>query len=732
MPQLLLELFSEEIPARMQAEAAAHLGAALEKSLGAKAKMFVTPRRLAAIIENLPEKQPDLNEELKGPKVGAPDAAMAGFLKKTGLALEQLEQRDGVYFARIELKGKPTAEMLKPLIEEMLAKFPWPKSMRWGSGETAWVRPLHSIMCLFDGNVVPIEFAGVKANNFTFGHRFLAPEKIIIREAKQYESALENAKVIADRDKRKAVIATQLEEKCKSLGVALHADVGLLEEVTGLVEWPNILSGKIDASYMDLPEEVLILEMKNHQKYFATREPSPTGRGQGEGPHPNLLPEGEGALSPHFLITSNMVTADGGKAIVAGNERVLRARFADGRFFWDTDRKTKLEDFAAKLKDVTYHAKLGSSADKVARVAQLAGVLAQSLGADKTQVARAVALAKADLVSGMVGEFPELQGVMGRYYALHQGEKAEVADAIRDHYKPQGPSDSVPKALVSICVALADKLDTLISMFAIGEKPTGSKDPFALRRAALGVIRIVLENNLRLPLLPLFQNAPLRAIATHQAQEKLVKQTEEKLHDPEHVGKYLTLNETACSDIPEGAAAKIAAELLAFFHDRLIVQLKDQGIRHDVIKAVVASGDDDLVRIVARAKALQEFLNSQNGKNLLAAYKRAANIVGIEEKKDKTNYSAEKLDTNILEDENEKLLSMFLGNSVTELTDALESERFDDAMDELATLRAPVDTFFETVMVNCENPALRVERLRLLARIRDVMDSIADFSKIEG
>ncbi len=713
MASFLLEIFSEEIPARMQADAQSHLAAALEKALGTKAQLFVTPRRLAAIIENLPEKQPDISEELKGPKVGAPDAAMQGFLKKTGLTVAQLEQRDGVYFAKIEKKGRAMSEVLKEEIEKILAGFPWPKSMRWGSGTTPWVRPLHSILCMFDGAVVPIEFAGVKAGNTTRGHRFLAPQEITISGAELYVSALEKANVLAERDKRKAAIAKQLEEKCRELGVALHADAGLLEEVTGLVEWPVVLSGKIDASYMDLPEEVLILEMKNHQKYFATRDAA-------------------GKLSPYFLITSNMVTADKGKAIIAGNERVLRARFADGRFFYDQDRKTKLADWAKKLDDVTYHAKLGSVADKVARIGQLAAVLADRLKADRVDVVKAAALCKADLVTGMVGEFPELQGVMGRYYANHENLDVEIADAIRDHYKPQGPSDSVPTAPVSICVALADKLDTLISMFAIGEKPTGSKDPFALRRAALGVIRIVLENNVRLPLLPLFQNAPLKAIATHKAQEKLAQKTEEKLSHPDKVGKYFTVNETACSDIPEDAAGKIAAELLAFFHDRLIVQLKDQGIRHDVIKAVVAGGDDDLVRIVARAKALQELLGSDDGANLLAGYKRAANILAIEEKKDKATYPADGLNEKALVEQEEQALSSVLVTVRGEFNALLAKENFAGAMKALAALRKPLDGFFEKIMVNCDDRELRANRLRMLASIRKTMNEIADFGLIEG
>lgn len=712
MPALLLELFSEEIPARMQAEAAIYLQSAMEKAFAVSARQYVTPRRVAVIVDDLPEKQPDRNEELKGPKVGAPEAALAGFLKKTGLSHEQLEQRDGVYYARIEQKGRATAEVLKEVIEKILADFPWPKSMRWGSGETAWVRPLHSILCVFAGNIIPVEFAGVKAGNTTRGHRFLAPAEITVSDISTYEAALKKACVMADRDARKDEIAAQLEAKCKELGVTLHKDQGLLEEVTGLVEWPNVMSGKIDAGYMDLPEEVLILEMKNHQKYFATRDAG-------------------GKLSPHFLITSNMTTKDDGKAIIAGNERVMRARFADGRFFYDQDRKTKLEDWAKKLNDVTYHAKLGSVADKVTRIQALAGHLAASLKADKAHVARAASLCKADLVTGMVGEFPELQGVMGRYYANHEKLDAAVADAIRDHYKPQGPSDSVPSVPVSICVALAEKLDTLISMFAIGEKPTGSKDPFALRRAALGVIRIILENKLRLSLTALLQAAPLHQIATHAAHEKLVKETEAQLEHPKKIGKYLTVNETACSDIPEGAAEKLATELLAFFHDRLKVQLKEEGIRHDVIAAVVAGGDDDLVRIVEKAKALQHFLGTDDGANLLAGYKRAANILSIEEKKDKTTYNDE-VKESALKEASEIQLNKFLYQKSVVTLNLLKNEQFSEIMKELAGLRQPVDHMFEKIMINVDDRELRANRLRLLASIRNTMNSIADFGKIEG
>lgn len=585
--------------------------------------------------------------------------------------------------------------------------------MRWGSGDTVWVRPLHSILCIFDGKIVPVEFAGVKAGSVTYSHRFLSPKAITISKAGDYESALRSAKVIANRDERKAEIKKQMEKAAK--GFSVKDDEYLLEEVTGLVEWPVVLMGNIDKQFMDLPPEVLSTVMKKHQKYFSLADKS-------------------GKLAPHFLTVANMEAKDGGKAIVAGNERVLRARFSDARFFWDQDRKKKLDEWAAGLKDVTFHAKLGTVADKVARIEALALQLADYAKADKKLVQQAACLCKADLVTGMVGEFAELQGVMGRYYALAQGEKPEVADAVRDHYKPQGPTDSVPSSPVSICVALADKLDTLVSMFAIGEKPTGSKDPFALRRAALGIIRIILENNLRLPLMPLLDEAPMRDIALYKAHDKLARQTEARLQEaaPGKVGKYLTINESASEDIPEGAVEAIGKSLLAFFHDRLIVQLKDSGIRHDVIKAVVANGDDDLVRIVNRAKAVQAFLDTDDGRNLLAGYKRAANILSIEEKKDKTAYKAADLNPGALKEKEEKDLAALLDKKSAEIKSALDKENFAEAMKSLATLRQPVDLFFDKVMVNCDDKDLRAARLRLLSRIRGGMDAVADFGKIEG
>ncbi|MDX1975959.1 MAG: glycine--tRNA ligase subunit beta [Rickettsiales bacterium] len=721
MADLLLELFSEEIPARMQKDAMTHLDESITKKLAEAGiavtiQAFVTPRRVTVWAKNLPAAQPDVTTELKGPKVGAPQAALDGFLKKTGLAVEQLEQRDGVYFATVHQKGKATADILKPLIESILASFPWPKSMRWGAGEQSWVRPLHSILCTFDGKVIAVEFAGIKASNTTRGHRFLSPEVITVANPAEYESALEKAHVTADREKRKAVILQQAQTIAGKLGLALKDDIGLLEEVTGLVEYPNLLVGTIDKNYMDLPKEVLISEMRAHQKYFA-------------------LLNKDGSLADKFLITANTSTNDQGKFIIAGNERVLRARLADGRFFWDQDRKRSLDEMAKGLASVTYHAKLGSIADKVARIEKLALQLADSIkGADKKLTQQAASLCKADLVSGMVGEFPELQGVMGRYYAKHQKLPDALADAIADHYKPQGPGDSVPNAPVSVCVALADKLDTLISMFAIGEKPTGSKDPFALRRAALGVIRIILENNVRLPLRSCFEGVPGKNIALHSAHEKLAKKVGESLKDAsEHkVGKYLTVNESATTDLEEVIPSDLADMLYGFFIDRLSVQLKDQGIRHDVIKAATANGDDDLVRIVARAKAVQDFLATDDGANLLAAYKRAANILAIEEKKDKTSYKSSELQASALKEKEEKELAQTLEKTAAQLAPLLEGEKFAEAMKSLALLRTVVDHFFEKIMVNADDKDLRANRLRLLARIKADMDSIASFAAIEG
>lgn len=721
MADLLLELFSEEIPAWMQAVAENDLARlknyVSELDIGnIRIVSYSTPQRIAIWILGLSVEQASSQTPLKGPKVGAPEAALSGFLKKNNLKQSDLTERDGVYFAVVKKEGRQTADLLKEAIENILKTFPWPKSMRWGGGETTWVRPLHSILCIFDGEVVQVEFAGIKAGNTTRGHRFLSPGIITINNPVEYEAALKKAHVIANREDRKAEILKQAEAAAKAQKLTLRKDDGLLEEVTGLVEWPIVLTGSIDAKFMDLPKEVLVSEMRAHQKYFALENP-------------------DGSLSDKFLITANMAAKDGGKAIIAGNERVLRARLADGRFFWDTDRRKKLADWAEGLKTVTYHAKLGSVADKVGRIEKLALQLADTVTADKKQVERAVQLCKADLVTGMVGEFPELQGVMGRYYAQQQGEKPEVADAIRDHYLPLGPASEVPKKPVSICVALADKLDTLVSMFAIGEKPTGSKDPFALRRAALGVIRIILDNNLRLNLRRLFTRPPAKDIALRKAHEKLARKVNTSLQQDieEHkVGKYLTVNEAAFEDLDDAVPVNLTEMLYEFFIDRLKVQLKDSGIRHDVISAVVADGDDDLVRVVARAKALQDFLATSDGANLLTAYKRTANILAIEQKKDNKTYLFNELDAAVLKEKEEKSLAKLLPETSASLGGMVRNEQYVEAMKVMAQLRSPVDLFFDKIMVNCDDKDLRANRLRLLSCIRESMDSVANFALIEG
>lgn len=706
MADLLLELFSEEIPARMQREAMSELAGRLPVGLAKaglaldslRGSVFSTPRRIALIFRDLPTSQAASETELKGPKVGAPEAALSGFLKKNNLTQADLTERDGTYFAVVKKAGQNTADVLKAAIEDMLLSFPWPKSMRWGSGDQAWVRPLQSILCIFDGKVIPVSFAGITASNTTRGHRFLSPDVITIESPDDYETKLEDAHVIPDRDKRKAIILEQAEKAATAAGLSLKKDEGLLEEVTGLVEWPVVLTGTIDAKYMDLPKEVLVSEMRAHQKYFA-------------------LEKADGALSDKFLITSNITATDSGKAIIAGNERVLRARLADGRFFWDQDRKKSLSDWAEGLKNVTFHAKLGTIADKVARIEKRALVIlseaknlvkagdpsAKPQDDIKMKVERAARLSKADLVTGMVGEFPELQGVMGRYYAIAQKEDASVADAIRDHYKPQGPTDSVPTNPVAICVALADKLDTLKSMFSIGEKPTGSKDPFALRRSALGIIRIILENKIRIPLSTVI---PAQAGIQFSTQEKNKMDSRLRGNDE---------------------------ELLFFFIDRLKVQLKDQGIRHDVINAVVANGDDDLVRVVERARALQDFLGTEDGLNLLTGYKRAANILRIEsEKKDSFDFNGDELDGQVLKEKEEINLSAKVIETTAALRKLHAEEKFQEEMQLLANLRKPLDMFFDKVLVNCGDNDLRLNRLRLLARIRDYMENVADFSLIEG
>ncbi len=692
MAELLIELFSEEIPARMQDRAAADLKrlvcAGLDEAGLAydRAEAFATPRRLALVVDGLPEKQPDSRIERKGPRVGAPEKAVQGFLKSVGLTLDQLETREtpkgAVYMAVIERKGRPTRAVLAEILPAALAALPWPKSMRWGSGTLRWVRPLHRILCLFDGAAVPFDFSGVAVGDETAGHRFLAPAPFAVRDFADYRERLRAAYVMLDAAERRAVIEGDAQRLAAAEGLELRPDPALVAENAGLVEWPVVLLGSIDPEFMALPPEVLTTAMRSHQKYFALQDES-------------------GALAPRFALVANMLAGDGGKQIVAGNERVLRARLADARFFWDQDRKRTLESRVPALDSVVFHARLGSLGDKARRIAGLARAVAAFVpGAEADLAARAGLLCKADLTTEMVGEFPELQGVMGRYYATHDGEPDAVADAIAAHYAPQGPNDACPKAPVAVCVALADKIDTLVGFWTIDEKPTGSKDPFALRRAALGVIRLIVENGLRLPLTGLFGEA------------------------------FNRLSEALAG---KGEAPRFDADdLLRFFADRLKVHLREKGVRHDLISAVFAArADDDLVRLLARVEALGKFLETDDGANLLIAYRRAANIVRIEEKKDGARHDGAP-DPALLEAEEERALADRLDAVGQGARAALEREDFEAAMAALATLRAPVDAFFDRVTVNCDQPDLRENRLRLLARIRRTMDEIADFSRIEG
>ena len=688
MTELLLELLTEEIPARMQRRAAEDLAMLATGKLEAAGLVpsdvhaYATPRRLTLVVDGLPDRQPDTTEERRGPRVGAPANAVEGFLKSAGLAsLDQCEQRDtgkGVFhFAVIRRPGRATAEVLPELLREAMLALPWPKSMRFPAASFRWVRPMTSAICLFGGEILPLALDGVPVGNETCGHRFLAPKTFKVEDFADYRRKLHDARVMLRAEDRRQAIAAALEERAAAARLTVKDDPALLEEVTGLVEWPVVLMGTIDAEFLALPPEVLTTSMRTHQKYFACLDR-------------------DGGLAGRFLVVANTVAEDGGQAIVAGNERVLRARLSDARFFWEQDRKVPLAARIPKLAERVFHARLGSVLDKVGRVERLAEEIAPAIpGADKAKVLRAAELAKADLSSGMVGEFPELQGIMGRYYALHDGEGAEVAAAIAEHYSPLGPNERCPAAPVSVAVALADKIDTLAGFFSIDEKPTGSRDPFALRRAALGVIRLVLENNLRLPLMPVFG----RAFAFGRA---------------------------------NGFAADPGADLLAFFADRLKVHLREQGVRHDLVAAVFApGGEDDLVRLLARVAALDAFLGTDDGANLLVAYRRAANIVRIEEKRDGATYPGEP-DPKLLAATEEAALAAELERAAADSTDALAREAFTEAMAALAALRGPVDEFFARVTVNCENAEVRANRLRLLAQIRDTLNRVADFSQIEG
>lgn len=687
MAELLLELLSEEIPARMQARAADDLKRVAGDGLKAaglafdRIEIYVTPRRLALVVVGLPTQQSDVEEEKRGPRIDAPEQAVQGFLRANGVTLDQCEKRKTekgeFWFTVVRQKGRTTAAVLAERAPDWIRGISWSKSMRWARNTFTYVRPLHSVLCVFDGKTIDGKLdlggASVTFGSSTVGHRFLAPEPFAVKDFADYKKQLTKAKVVLDAAERRAIVERDATALAQAHGLAFAMDEGLLNEVAGLVEWPVVLMGSIDKAFMDLPPEVLTVSMRQHQKYFR-------------------LDDADGNIAPRFIVVANMETTDGGKTVVAGNERVLRARLSDAQFFWDQDRKKKLETRVAALKDRVFHAKLGTDFERAQRIRKLAMDLAQYIpGADKAAVARAASLCKADLTTGMVGEFPELQGTMGNYYAIADGEPMEVAMAIADHYSPVGPTDSCPTAPVSVAVALADKIDTLTGFFAIDEKPTGSKDPFALRRAALGVIRLIVENKLRVPLLSVFTDAA-----------------------------------TAHKAISDGK------ELMVFFADRLKVALKDKGIRYDLIDAVFAlGGEDDLVRLLARVDALGKFLATDDGANLLVAFRRAANILKIEEKKDAKAYDGG-VDPAKLSQSEEKALADGLAVAEAAIHASLEQEDFAGAMSALSRLRAPVDAFFDKVTVNADDPALRANRLNLLARIRAALGGVADFSRIEG
>lgn len=672
MADLLIELYSEEIPAGMQAAAAEQLSRKIDeflKGFGVTADSLtahVAPQRVALLATGMPQNLPDRKEQRKGPRVDAPEKAIEGFLRANGLdttdSLSVEEDKKGAFYVLdIDEKGGALAAALSGFMPGLIEGFQWPKSMRWGRGSLRWVRPLRSILCLFDGDVVPFEIGGLTSGNVTYGHRFITPEAIEITDAHDYVGALEKAHVLVDASVREAMIAEDAARLADSVDCVLAEDSALISETAGLVEWPVPLVGKIDDAFMDVPEEVLISVMRTHQKYFALRQK-------------------DGALAPYFITISNMLTDDDGAAIISGNERVLRARLSDGRFFWDQDRKDTLESRLPSLEKITFQAKLGTVADKSQRIAKLAESLAPALSADATAAKSAAALCKADLVSGMVYEFPELQGIMGGYYAQNDGLGDDVAAAIRDHYKPLGPSDAIPETVEGMAVALADKIDTLTGFWSIDEKPTGSKDPYALRRAALGVIRILLETETALSLSAVFAES----FALH------------------------------------GAAAAPADDLLGFVADRLKVHLRGQGISHDVVNAVFALGSDDVVELAAKSAQLKAFLDSEDGGNLTAAYTRANGICA------KAKHEGADVDVALLAVAEEKQLH----EAITALADSATA-RYEQQLDALATLRAPVDAFFEAVMVNDDDEKIRHNRLALLQALIQNMRRAADFDLVE-
>jgi glycyl-tRNA synthetase beta chain len=748
MPDLLLELFSEEIPARMQAKAADDLRRMVTDRLVAKglvyegAKAFATPRRLALTVHGMPARQSDLKEERKGPRVGGPEAAIAGFLKAAGLAsLDEAKiQRDpkkgDFYVALIEKPGRATLDVLADMLPVIVRTFPWPKSMRWGersakSGTLSWVRPLHAITATFgleteEPDVVKFAVDGIEAGQITFGHRFMAPLPISVRRFEDYAAKLLSAKVVLDPERRRDTILTDARQLAFAQGFELVEDQMLLDEVAGLVEWPVVLMGSFDEEFLSIPGEVIRATIRNNQKCFVVSDPKSGNK--------------TGKLANKFILTANIEASDGGKAIVAGNERVIRARLSDAKFFYETDLKTKLEDRLPKFDAIVFHEKLGTQGERIRRIERLAAEIAPLLGADVEKAKRAAHLAKADLLTEVVGEFPELQGLMGKYYALAQGEDASVAAASEEHYKPQGPADRVPSDPVSVAVALADKIDTLVGFWAIDEKPTGSKDPYALRRAALGVIRIILDNNLRIKLSGLLVSPVMRVLDKHvllqDAEQHRTMRSELWQATASHEAVLAIVSRLPDYGVNpnwlvEEKLAKPIVELLAFFADRLKVQLREQGARHDLVDAVFAlEGQDDLLMVVRRVEALGKFLDTDDGKNLLAGTKRAANILRIEEKKDGKAYEGTP-EAALYSLDEEKALAKAIDQANAEASDAVAREDFATAMGAMAELRPAVDAFFDKVKVNDDDAKVRENRLKLLNEIRAATRAVADFSKIQ-
>ncbi|SFE26570.1 glycyl-tRNA synthetase beta chain [Sulfitobacter brevis] len=758
MPDLLIELFSEEIPARMQRRAAEDLKKLVTDGLVeagltyAAAASFSTPRRLTLAIEDMLAASPRQVEERKGPRADAPEKAIEGFLRGAGLTRDQLEERDtpkgAILFAKIEKPGRPAAEIVAEVLEQTIRNFPWPKSMRWGAGTLKWVRPLHSILCITSdeagASVVPLEVDGIQSGDTTRGHRFLAPDTIAVSGFEDYEAKLKRAFVVLDAEARAETIRNDAENAAFAQGLEVVADAGLLAEVAGLVEWPVVLMGPIGDAFLDLPPEVLQTSMREHQKFFSVRNPK-TGRIE------------------KFITVANRTTADEGATILAGNEKVLSARLSDAKFFWENDLRIAksgagMETWVENLRNVTFHNKLGTQAELIDRMAVLAREIAPMVGADPDEAEQAARVAKADLSSEMVYEFPELQGLMGSYYARAAGLSDAVADAAREHYSPLGPSDDVPTAPASVAVALAEKIDKLTGFWAIDEKPTGSKDPFALRRAALGVIRILVENDLGIGLISALRQSYEGLLSSLlDAKKAYILDGEDNDSEFWSLGSEVMMNdgqfvrrnydeivraiaegEISLSKSLEGdniraiPASTVCEDLLSFLHDRLKVYLKDQGIRHDIIDACIAmDGNDDLTLLVKRARALSETLKTDDGGNLIQGFKRANNILTQAEEADGVEYSYG-ADVKYAETDEERAVFAALDTAEAKIKPAMQAQDFSAAMTAMAELRGPIDAFFDAVQVNSDNGMVRRNRLNLLSRIRQTCSSVADLTKIEG